>query len=142
MEGEPVAEEVHRDRARAVAVEVEDAQDVSHLPGVRRQEAAGAEDRAPARRAAGAAQAEGGGRRRRRAEEVAAGCVTGHASDFITRPRGVTGYASLYFFGRWLKESTRLRMRMAEGVTSTSSSSLMNSSACSRFSWRWGVSRM
>src|SRR5688572_32695184 len=102
MEGEPVAEEVHRDRARAVAVEVEDAQDVSHLPGVRRQEAAGAEDRAPARRppgAAGAAQAEGGGRRRRRAEEVAAGCVTGHASDFITPPRGVTGYASLYFFG-------------------------------------------
>ena len=35
-----------------------------------------------------------------------------------------------------------LRSRMDFGVTSTSSSSLMNSMACSRLSWRGGISRM
>src|SRR5262249_39561723 len=45
------------------------------------------------------------------------------------------------FFGRMLPARIRFRRRMLDGVTSTSSSSLMNSIACSRPSLRGGTRR-
>src|SRR6185295_1199869 len=45
-------------------------------------------------------------------------------------------------FGRMFAARMRLRSRMLEGVTSTSSSSLMNSIACSRPSLRGGIRRI
>ena len=51
-------------------------------------------------------------------------------------------YDSLSRFGRWFDASTRFRRRMPLGVISTSSSSLMNSMACSSPRIRGGMSRI
>ena len=52
------------------------------------------------------------------------------------------GCYSKVFFGLRFPARIRFRKRMLRGVTSTSSSSLMNSIACSRLSWRGGISRI
>src|SRR6185437_3292054 len=70
------------------------------------------------------------------------GCGPDNNVDPDRRRETKTGDVQALFLGRMLPARIFFRRRMLFGVISTSSSSLMNSTACSRLKRRGGISRM